>query len=76
LLTITLNKRLKGQHVPTEATEASMKDVATAILASLFVLISLISLISADPRPSGARWVSVNAPGHAAELEIRYALHK
>jgi hypothetical protein len=53
-----------------------MKDVATAILASLFVLISLLSLISADPIPGGARWVSLNAPGNAAELELRYALYK
>ena len=53
-----------------------MKDVATAILASLFVLISLVSLISADPLPGGARWASLNTPGNAAELELRYALHK
>jgi hypothetical protein len=54
-----------------------MKDVATAILASLFVLISLVSLISADPMPGGgARWASLNAPGNAAELELRYALYK
>jgi hypothetical protein len=58
----------------TEAQEASMKDVATEILASLFVLISLVSLISADPIPSG--WTSLNTPGNAAELELRYALHK
>jgi len=60
----------------TEAQEASMKDMATAIFASLFVLISLVSLISADPIPGGARWASLNTPGNAAELELRYALHK
>jgi hypothetical protein len=59
-----------------EAKEASMKDVATAILASLFVLISLVSLISADPIPGGARWLSLNAQSNTAELELRYALHK
>jgi hypothetical protein len=53
-----------------------MKDVATAILASLFVLISLVSLISADPIPGGARWLSLNAQDNTAELELRYALHK
>ena len=30
-----------------------MKDVTTALLASLFVLITLVSLISADPVPHG-----------------------
>jgi hypothetical protein len=53
-----------------------MKNVATAILASLFVLISLGSLISADPTLGGVRWASLNAPRNAAELELRYALYK
>jgi hypothetical protein len=57
----------------TEAEEASMKDMATVILANLFVLIALMSLISADPIPDGA---SLNGPGNVAELELRYALRK
>jgi hypothetical protein len=46
-----------------------MKDIATVLLASFFVLLSLISLISADPR-SGL----VNRQG--SELEFRYALKR
>jgi hypothetical protein len=60
----------------TEAEEASMKDMATVILANLFVLIALMSLISADPIPDGTRWASLNGPGNVAELELRYALRK
>jgi hypothetical protein len=53
-----------------------MKDVTTVILANLFVLIALMTLISADAVQGNARWVSLNRPGNAAELELRYALHK
>ena len=53
-----------------------MKDMATVILANLFVLIALMSLISADPIPDGTRWASLNGPGNVAELELRYALRK
>jgi hypothetical protein len=60
----------------TEAVEASMKDMTTVILANLFVLIALMSLISADPIPDGARWASLRNSGNAAELELRYAFRK
>ena len=53
-----------------------MKDIATALLASLFVLISLGSLISADPMPKGTRWAGLSSPGDASGLELRYALRR
>jgi hypothetical protein len=53
-----------------------MKDITTALLASLFVLITLVSLISADPIPDGTRWVSLNSSGNVSELEFRYALRR
>ncbi|HET8916941.1 MAG TPA: hypothetical protein VFN58_02750, partial [Candidatus Binatia bacterium] len=57
-----------------EAEEASMKDVTTALLASLFVLITLVSLISADPVPHG--WAALTSSGSLSELEFRYALRR
>ena len=59
-----------------EPKEASMNDLATVILADLFALIALLSLVSADPVAGRGRWASLNSPGNAAELELRYALHK
>ena len=53
-----------------------MKDITTALLASLFVLITLVSLISADPIPHGTRWASLNSSGNVSELEFRYALRR
>ncbi len=54
-----------------------MKDITTALLASLFVLISLVSLISADSTPpKGTRWAALGSPGDASALELRYALRK
>ncbi len=53
-----------------------MKDITTALLTTLLVLISLISLISADPMPGGSVWGSLNTPGNTAELELRYALRR
>ena len=50
-----------------------MKDITTALLASLFVLLSLVSLISADPIGGGA---SLSGPANVAELELRYASRK
>ncbi|HJU60930.1 MAG TPA: hypothetical protein VJ864_02705 [Candidatus Binatia bacterium] len=52
-----------------------MNDLATVILADLFALIALLSLVSADPVAGRGRWASLNGPGNA-ELELRYALHK
>jgi hypothetical protein len=53
-----------------------MKDVAAAIFATLFVLISLMSLISADPTPGRTLWGSHNSEGRVSELELRYALKR
>jgi len=53
-----------------------MKDIMTALLATLFVVVTLVSLISADPIPGGANWLSLNRAGEVSELEIRYALHR
>ena len=50
-----------------------MKDITTALLAGLFVLLSLISLISADPIAGGT---SLNGAANVAELELRYASRK
>jgi hypothetical protein len=53
-----------------------MKDVTTALLASLFVLIMLVSLIWADPIPNGTKWASLHTSGNVSELEFRYALRR
>lgn len=47
-----------------------MKDISVALLASLFVLFSLISLLLADPNLNGTRSPSFS------ELELRFALGK
>ena len=77
LLTFLSRERLIGQPIQNwRLKEASMKDMATALLASLFVLISLVSLISADPTPKGTRWAPLSSPGDVSELELRYALRR
>jgi len=53
-----------------------MKDIMTALLATLFVVVTLVSLMSADPLPGGANWLPPNRSGDISELEIRYALHR
>ena len=53
-----------------------MKDITIALLASLFVLMSLVSMISADPTPKGTRWAALSSPGDMSELELRYALRR
>ena len=52
-----------------------MKDISIALLGTLFVLISLASLIAADPAPE-ANWVWVSAQEHVSEIGLRYALHR
>ena len=74
-LTFSLIQRLKV-YATEEAEEASMKDVTTALLASFLVLLSLVSLISADPVPPGTKWASLNNWGSLSELEFRYALRR
>jgi hypothetical protein len=77
VLTFFFKQRLKGQYIPGKLKEAfSMKDIMTALLATLFVVVTLVSLISADPIPGDANWLSPNRSGDISELEIRYALHK
>ena len=76
-VTFLSRERLIGQHMQNrKLKEASMKDMTTALLASLFVLISLVSLISADPTPKGARWAALSNLSNASELELRYALRR
>lgn len=53
-----------------------MKDITTALLASVFVLVTLLSLISADPIPAGMNGVSLNGPVNGSELHLRYALRR
>jgi hypothetical protein len=45
-------------------------------LASLFVLVTLISLIFADPVPGGVSGAFFNSPATASELHLRYALRR
>ena len=53
-----------------------MKDIATALLASLFILVTLVSLIFADPVPEGISGAFFNSPVTASELHLRYALRR
>jgi hypothetical protein len=53
-----------------------MKDITTALLASLFVLVTLLSLISADPIRGELSGASFNSPMNASELHLRYALRR
>ncbi len=52
-----------------------MKDISLALLGTLFVLISLMSLISADPTPE-ANWRWINGQEHVSEIGLRYALQR
>ena len=53
-----------------------MKDITTALLAGLFVLVTLLSLISADPIPREVSEASLNSSLNASELHLRYALRR
>jgi hypothetical protein len=53
-----------------------MEDITTALLASLFVLVTLLSLISADPVPGRMSGATFNSPMNASELHFRYALRR
>jgi len=52
-----------------------MKDVSVTLLGVLFVIISLVSLISADSTPVPT-WMRGSAQQHVSEIELRYALHR
>lgn len=53
-----------------------MKDISAALLASLFVLFSLISLLLADPNLNVMTSPSANTQGHVSALELRFALKR
>jgi len=55
--------------------EVVMKDVSMALLAVLFVIISLVTLISADSGPAPS-WMRGSAQEHVSELGLRYALQR
>ena len=55
--------------------EVAMKDLSVALLGALFVIISLVSLITADPAPAPG-WLRGNAQEQVAEIELRYALRR
>ena len=55
--------------------EVPMKDVSVALLGVLFVIVSLVSLIAADPAPAPG-WMRGNAQERVAEIELRYALRR
>ena len=52
-----------------------MKDMSIAFLGTLFVIISLVSLISADRVPE-ASWMWGSAREHISEMGLRYALQR
>ena len=52
-----------------------MKDVSITLLGTLFVLISLLSLILADPTPMRATPLA-SAEQRTSEMGLRYALHR
>lgn len=53
-----------------------MKDVSATVFAILFVIISLLALLSADPFPSGMGFTSLNNQGAASELGMLFALKR
>jgi hypothetical protein len=53
-----------------------MKDITGALLAILFVFMSLASLIAADPIPIGKGWVPRYSSESIYELELRYAMRR
>ena len=59
-------------NMETQAKGSFKSDISAALLASLFVLISLISLVS-DTVPEGVRTPFVNSRG-VSELGLRFAL--
>jgi hypothetical protein len=55
--------------------EVAMKDISIALLGTVFVIISLVSLISADRVPE-ASWMWGSAQEHISEIGLRYALQR
>jgi len=56
--------------------KAVMKDVSITLLGTLFVLLVLISLLSADPTPRVIGEALVNSQEHVSEVGLRYAFHR
>src|SRR5947199_10458829 len=50
-----------------------MKDISATVFAILFVIISLLALLSADPFPSEVGFTSLNNQGVVSELGMRFA---
>ena len=55
--------------------EVAMKDISIALLGTVFVIISLVSLISADRVTEGS-WMWGSAQEHISEIGLRYALQR
>jgi hypothetical protein len=53
-----------------------MKDISATVFAILFVIISLLAVLSADPFPSDMGFTSLNNQGAASELGMRFALKR
>ena len=53
-----------------------MKDISATVVAILFVIISLLALLSADPFPSGVGFASLNNQGAVSELGMRFAFKR
>ena len=53
-----------------------MKDVSIALVETLFVLLVLISLLSADPTPRVTGEALVNSQEHVSEIGLRYAFQR
>jgi hypothetical protein len=52
-----------------------MKEVSIAILGTVLVLLSLMSLIIGDPTP-GASWTTAESREHLSEIGLRYVLSR
>lgn len=53
-----------------------MNDFSALFVATLFILISLIALISAEPIPAGTRSARVNSQAQASEIGLFFTLKK
>lgn len=53
-----------------------MKDISATVFAILFVIISLLTLLLADPFPSGVDFTSLNNQRAVSELGMRFAFKR
>jgi hypothetical protein len=56
--------------------EGFMKDISTILLASVFVLFSLIVLLSAARTPDRTSWTLVNDQQRVSDLGLRFAFKR